>query len=438
MAQEVILKDVNKVYPNGFHAVYDFNIEIQKGEFIVLCGPSGCGKSTTLRMIAGLEEISSGELLINNKKVNNVAPADRDIAMVFQNYALYAHMTVYHNMAFSLTIRKIDPVEIHARVMKAADILGLIPYLNRKPKQLSGGQRQRVALGRAIVRNPVVFLLDEPLSNLDAKLRGSMRKELMQLHERLNTTFIYVTHDQVEALTLATRIVVMKDGYVKQIATPKEMFDKPEDLFVAGFIGTPPMNIVDGTIDASLEYFTHDATGVQLKLTEHQTEILGSYAGKQVKFGIRPEYVYIDEKSLAKFKDSTVHMSIDYTEYLGAYNLIYSKFGEDQFIAKVTERNQIEVTEADFALDMEKAHFFDVETTKKNQRFEITAGASYSLEYCYFNKNNSTYSQDEANHSLFPKTADNGYGSLQTVLPTPGKYLIEFDPVTKLYTVTAK
>jgi multiple sugar transport system ATP-binding protein len=297
--------------------------------------------------------------------VNNVAPADRDIAMVFQNYALYAHMTVYHNMAFSLTIRKIDPVEIHARVMKAADILGLIPYLNRKPKQLSGGQRQRVALGRAIVRNPIVFLLDEPLSNLDAKLRGSMRKELMQLHERLNTTFIYVTHDQVEALTLATRIVVMKDGYVKQIAAPKEMFDKPEDLFVAGFIGTPPMNIIDGTIDPALEYFTHDATGVQLKLTEHQSEILGSYAGKQVKFGIRPEYVYIDEKSLAKFKDSTVHMSIDYTEYLGAYNLVYAKFGEDQFIAKVAERNQIEATEADFALDMEKAHFFDVETTKR-------------------------------------------------------------------------
>ena len=176
MAQEVILKDVNKVYPNGFHAVYDFNIEIQKGEFIVLCGPSGCGKSTTLRMIAGLEEVSSGELIINNKKVNNVAPADRDIAMVFQNYALYAHMTVYHNMAFSLTIRKIDPVEIHARVMKAADILGLIPYLKRKPKQLSGGQRQRVALGRAIVRNPIVFLLDEPLSNLDTKLRGSLRE----------------------------------------------------------------------------------------------------------------------------------------------------------------------------------------------------------------------------------------------------------------------
>ena len=365
MAAEVVLKDVNKVYPNGFHAVYDFNIEIQKGEFIVLAGPSGCGKSTTLRMIAGLEEISSGDLLINNKKVNNVAPADRDIAMVFQNYALYAHMTVYHNMAFSLTIRKMDPVEIHARVMKTADILGLVPYLNRKPKQLSGGQRQRVALGRAIVRNPVVFLLDEPLSNLYAKLRGSMRKELMQLHERLNTTFIYVTHDQVEALTLASRIVVMKDGYVKQIATPKDMFDKPEDLFVAGFIGTPPMNIVDGTIDPALEYFTHDATGTKLKLTEHQSEILGSYAGKPVKFAIRPEYIYIDQKNVARFPESTVHMSIDYTEYLGAYNLIYCKLGEDPFIAKVSDRSQIEATELDFGFDMEKAHFFDVETTKR-------------------------------------------------------------------------
>ena len=258
MASDVILKDVNKVYPNGFHAVYDFNIEIQKGEFIVLAGPSGCGKSTTLRMIAGLEEISSGDLIINGKKVNNVAPKDRDIAMVFQNYALYAHMTVYHNMAFSLTIRKVDPVEIHARVMKAADVLGLVPYLNRKPKQLSGGQRQRVACGRAIVRDPVVFLLDEPLSNLDAKLRGTMRKELMQLHDRLNATFVYVTHDQIEALTLATRIVVMKDGYVQQSATPKEMFDLPENLFVAGFIGTPPMNFADGIIDdEELKDFIH-------------------------------------------------------------------------------------------------------------------------------------------------------------------------------------
>ena len=294
MSADVILTDVNKVYPNGFHAVYDFNIEIQKGEFIVMCGPSGCGKSTTLRMIAGLEEISSGTLEINGKKVNNTAPKDRDIAMVFQNYALYAHMTVYHNMAFSLTIRKYDPVEIHARVMKAAEILGLVPYLNRKPKQLSGGQRQRVAVGRAIVRDPVVFLLDEPLSNLDAKLRGSMRKELMQLHERLNATFVYVTHDQIEALTLASRIVVMKDGYVQQIASPKEMFDKPENLFVAGFIGTPPMNFANGVIDDNVEYFEH-ISGIKLKLTEHQQEILGSYAGKPVIMASRAEYIFIDD-----------------------------------------------------------------------------------------------------------------------------------------------
>ena len=245
---DVVLRDVNKIYPNGFHAVYDFNINIEKGEFIVMAGPSGCGKSTTLRMVAGLEEISTGDLIINGKRVNDVAPKDRDIAMVFQNYALYAHMTVYQNLAFSLTIRKVDTDEIHVRVMKAAEILGLTPYLNRKPKQLSGGQRQRVAVGRSIVRNPVVFLFDEPLSNLDAKLRGSMRKEIMLLHKRLNSTFVYVTHDQIEALTLADRIVVMADGRVQQIASPKDMFDCPSNLFVAGFIGTPPMNFYNGEI----------------------------------------------------------------------------------------------------------------------------------------------------------------------------------------------
>ena len=364
MAGDVILKNVNKVYPNGFHAVYDFNIDIKKGEFIVLAGPSGCGKSTTLRMIAGLEEISSGDLIINGKKCNNVAPKDRDIAMVFQNYALYAHMTVYHNMAFSLTIRKVDPVEIHARVMKAAEILGLVPYLNRKPKQLSGGQRQRVACGRAIVRDPVVFLLDEPLSNLDAKLRGSMRKELMQLHERLNATFVYVTHDQIEALTLATRIVVMKDGYVQQIASPKEMFDNPENLFVAGFIGTPPMNFADGYIDENLEYFVHES-GMKFKLTEHQHEILGNYAGKQVKFAVRAEYVYIDDANLQKFADSTFDLKVDYTEFLGAYNLIYGLFGDQPIISKVYQRNNIVDKELKACFDMDQVHFFDIETTKR-------------------------------------------------------------------------
>lgn len=364
MASDVILKDVNKVYPNGFHAVYDFNIEIEKGEFIVLAGPSGCGKSTTLRMIAGLEEISSGDLIINGKRVNNVAPKDRDIAMVFQNYALYAHMTVYHNMAFSLTIRKVDPVEIHARVMKAADILGLVPYLNRKPKQLSGGQRQRVACGRAIVRDPVVFLLDEPLSNLDAKLRGTMRKELMQLHERLNATFVYVTHDQIEALTLATRIVVMKDGYVQQIATPKEMFDKPENLFVAGFIGTPPMNFANGTIDANCEYFEH-VSGNKLKLTEHQSNILANYAGKQVIMASRSEYIYIDEESLKKNQYSKFTIDVDYSEFLGAYNLVYGLYGDEKIIAKVYSRDEIKDEKIEACFDMEKVHFFDIETTKR-------------------------------------------------------------------------
>ena len=372
MASDVILKDVNKVYPNGFHAVYDFNIEIQKGEFIVLAGPSGCGKSTTLRMIAGLEEISSGDLIINGKKVNNVAPKDRDIAMVFQNYALYAHMTVYHNMAFSLTIRKVDPVEIHARVMKAADVLGLIPYLNRKPKQLSGGQRQRVAVGRAIVRDPVVFLLDEPLSNLDAKLRGTMRKELMQLHERLNATFVYVTHDQIEALTLATRIVVMKDGYVQQIATPKEMFDNPENLFVAGFIGTPPMNFLSGQIDENGEYFVQDLneeneSGVQLKfkLTQHQQDIIGNYVGKKVTLAIRAEYIYIDDANLSKNPESQFVIDTDYVEYLGAYNLIYGLVGGENIIAKVYNRQDITDKQIKACFDMEKVHFFDIETTKR-------------------------------------------------------------------------
>ncbi len=364
MSADVILKDVNKVYPNGFHAVYDFNIEIEKGEFIVMAGPSGCGKSTTLRMIAGLEEISSGDLIINGKRVNNVAPKDRDIAMVFQNYALYAHMTVYHNMAFSLTIRKVDPVEIHARVMKAAEILGLVPYLNRKPKQLSGGQRQRVACGRAIVRDPVVFLLDEPLSNLDAKLRGTMRKELMQLHERLNATFVYVTHDQIEALTLATRIVVMKDGYVQQIATPKEMFDRPENLFVAGFIGTPPMNFANGAIDANCEYFEH-ISGLKLKLTEHQNEILQSYAGKQVVMASRCEYVYIDDASLSKNKESQFDINVDYVEFLGAYNLIYGTIGDEKIIAKVYSRKEINENTIKACFDMERVHFFDIETTKR-------------------------------------------------------------------------
>lgn len=362
----VSLKNVNKVYPNGVQAVFDFNLDIEPGEFIVMAGPSGCGKSTTLRMIAGLEEISSGDLIINGKRCNDVAPRDRDIAMVFQNYALYAHMTVYHNLAFSLIIRKVDSDEIHRRVMAAAEILGLIPYLNRKPKQLSGGQRQRVAVGRAIVRNPVVYLLDEPLSNLDAKLRASMRKELSQLHHDLNATFIYVTHDQIEALTLADRIVVMKDGYIQQCSSPKEMFDKPNNVFVAGFIGTPPMNFYNGVIEDD-GCFHQDNTETKVKLTpEMFNNIKGKgYVGKKVIMASRPDYVYMDEESLAKFSESTFDLNVDYSEHLGAYNLVYGNIGEERCIAKVYGRDEAHSDVVKCCFDMSRVHFFDCETENR-------------------------------------------------------------------------
>lgn len=361
---DVVLRDVNKIYPNGFHAVYDFNINIEKGEFIVLAGPSGCGKSTTLRMIAGLEEISTGDLIINGKRVNDVAPKDRDIAMVFQNYALYAHMTVYQNLAFSLTIRKKDPTFIHKQVMYAASVLGLVPYLNRKPKQLSGGQRQRVAVGRAIVRDPVVFLLDEPLSNLDAKLRGSMRKELMQLHDRLGSTFVYVTHDQIEALTLATRIVVMKDGYVQQIATPKEMFEYPENLFVAGFIGTPPCNFYNGKIDSKVKKFIHNS-GTEIELSKEQQQILADYADKEVVMASRPDYVFVDEESLSKYSNQTFELKVEYYEFLGAYKLVYGTFGDERVIAKVDPRDEINENSMKACFQSEKILFYDKETEKR-------------------------------------------------------------------------
>ena len=358
---DVILRNVNKVYPNGYQAVFDFNIDIKKGDFIVLAGPSGCGKSTTLRMVAGLEEISSGDLIINGRRVNDVAPKDRDIAMVFQNYALYAHMTVYQNLAFSLTIRKVDSETIHKQVMYAATVLGLVPYLNRKPKQLSGGQRQRVAVGRAIVRDPVVFLLDEPLSNLDAKLRGAMRKELTMLHERLGSTFIYVTHDQIEALTLATRIVVMKDGYVQQIATPKEMFERPENLFVAGFIGTPPCNFYNGKISEDAKKFVH-VSGAEIELTEKHQEILAKYAGKEVVMASRPDYVETSEEALAKYPGQTFDLEVDYFEFLGSYKLVYGTFGGERIIAKIDGRDSIKEDTIKACFQKEKMLFFDKDT----------------------------------------------------------------------------
>ena len=385
---DLILRNVNKIYPNGVQAVFDFNIEIEHGEFIVLAGPSGCGKSTTLRMIAGLEEISSGDLIINGKRVNDVAPRDRDIAMVFQNYALYAHMTVYQNLAFSLMIRKVDQDEMHRRVMQAAEILGLVPYLNRKPKQLSGGQRQRVAVGRAIVRNPFVFLLDEPLSNLDAKLRGTMRKELMQLHNRLNATFVYVTHDQIEALTLASRIVVMADGRVQQIATPKEMFDNPRNLFVAGFIGTPPMNFFNGRVDDDGYFILSEAfadvpedeeqvdeqvekdrtyaLNNKVKIADKQFALLKekNYLNKDLVMAIRAEYIHMDEAGLQEYSKSTFDMDVENQEMLGSYYLLYGKFLNTSLIVKADFRDvKGEINHANLAFDPNKMHFFDKETT---------------------------------------------------------------------------
>ena len=360
----VTFKNVNKSYDNKKLIINDVSLDINDKEFIVLVGASGCGKSTALRMIAGLEDITSGEILIDGKVVNNVHPKDRDIAFVFQSYALYPHMSVYDNIAFGLKMRKVDKQTIDQKVKEAAEILNLSMLLDRKPKQLSGGQRQRVALGRTIVRDPVVFLLDEPLSNLDAKLRGTMRKELMQLHERLNATFVYVTHDQIEALTLASRIVVMKDGYVQQIATPKEMFDNPENLFVAGFIGTPPMNFYNGVIDKNLEYFEH-ISGTKFKLTDHQREILGSYAGQNVIMAVRAEYVYIDDAHISKNLESKFEIEVDFTEFIGAYNLIYGNLGDEKIIAKVYDRNEITDNKLVACFDMEKVHFFDVETTKR-------------------------------------------------------------------------
>lgn len=369
---DVVINNMNKVYPNGVQAVFDFNLTIEHGEFIVLVGPSGCGKSTTLRMIAGLEDISSGELKINDKLVNNVAPKDRDIAMVFQNYALYGHMTVYHNMAFSLLLRKFDSEEIHRRVMKAAEILDLVKFLNRKPAQLSGGQRQRVALGRAIVRDPKVFLLDEPLSNLDAKLRGVMRKELMVLHHRLNATMVYVTHDQIEALTLADRIVVMKDGYIQQIASPKEIFDNPENKFVAEFIGTPPMNFYTGLITEDGKFQIKDPnsglTNTKIKITQDKFNVLKElgYVGKEVYMASRPDYVYVDNAHLFENSEAKFNIDVDYEELLGAYKLIYGNVEGNRIIIKVDSRVEVSddnVTEA--AFDMNKVHFFDMTTEKR-------------------------------------------------------------------------
>ena len=351
------LKNICKVYPNGFEAVKNFNLEIADKEFIIFVGPSGCGKSTTLRMIAGLEDISSGELKIGDRVVNDVEPKDRDIAMVFQNYALYPHMTVYDNMAFGLKLRKVPKDEIDKMVKEAAKILDLTQLLDRKPKALSGGQRQRVAMGRAIVRNPKVFLMDEPLSNLDAKLRVQMRIEIAKLHQRLGTTIIYVTHDQTEAMTLGTRIVVMKDGVIQQV-------DTPQNLFVAGFMGSPQMNFLDAVVRINGTAVTLEVAGQSIQLPPAKAKKLidGGYNGKTVVMGIRPEDVYDSEMFIETAK-CVFSSTIKVYELLGAEVFLYFDLGEFPMTARVDPRSNARPGDTvRFAFDVEKIHVFDKET----------------------------------------------------------------------------
>lgn len=360
---EMALQHVYKKYDSAEnYSVTDFNLNIADREFIVFVGPSGCGKSTTLRMIAGLEDISEGELLIGGNVMNDVAPKDRDIAMVFQNYALYPHMTVFDNMAFGLKLRKYDKADIKTRVENAAEILGLTEYLDRKPAALSGGQRQRVALGRAIVRDAKVFLMDEPLSNLDAKLRVAMRAEIAKLHQRLNTTTIYVTHDQTEAMTMADRIVIMKDGFIQQIGTPQEVYDTPVNMFVAGFIGSPAMNFFNVTLNNGV---ITDGHGLKLRIPEGKNKILveKGYEGKQLVFGIRPEDIHSEQVAIQASPEATVTAEVVVSELLGAESMLYTRIGDTEFISKVDARDFHRPGEMmNLAFNISKAHFFDKES----------------------------------------------------------------------------
>lgn len=359
------LVSIEKKYSNGFAAVKDFNLKIEDKEFIIFVGPSGCGKSTTLRMIAGLEEISGGDLYIGDKKMNDVAPKDRDIAMVFQNYALYPHMTVFDNMAFGLKLRKMPKDEIKKRVDEAARVLGIEQLLDRKPKALSGGQRQRVAMGRAIVRNPKVFLMDEPLSNLDAKLRVQMRTEISKLHQRLQTTFVYVTHDQTEAMTLGTRIVVLKDGIIQQVDSPNNLYNRPNNLFVATFIGSPQMNI----LEAKVEKVNNDVylmfSKFKIKLPESKASVLveKGYVNKNVYFGVRPEDLHDEEVFIASSPDTVIETAVDVTEMLGAEVFLYLTVDGQKITARVDPRTKAKVGDIiKVAIDTNTIHVFDKDT----------------------------------------------------------------------------
>ena len=363
----VSLQHIYKVYTGGVTAVSDFTLEIEDKEFIVLVGPSGCGKTTTLRMVAGLEEITEGELFIGDKLVNDVAPKDRDIAMVFQNYALYPHMTVYDNMAFGLKLRKTPKAEIERRVREAAKILEIEHLLSRKPKALSGGQRQRVALGRAIVREPKVFLMDEPLSNLDAKLRVQMRTEITRLHQKLQTTFIYVTHDQTEAMTMGSRIVVMKDGFIQQVDTPQNLYDYPVNLFVAGFIGTPQMNFFNVNLQKRADgvYAAFGDNAVMVPAGALQRFVSDSYIGKEVIMGVRPENIHDEEVFLTASPQSTVAVNVEIVELMGSETLLYLKTTgkEGNIIARVDPRSSSRTGDSiRVAFDANRLHFFDKDT----------------------------------------------------------------------------
>ncbi len=361
---ELRLDHIYKIYDKKVTAVTDFNLHIADKEFIVFVGPSGCGKSTVLRMIAGLEEISKGTLYIDGKEMNNVAPKERDIAMVFQNYALYPHMTVYENMAFALKLRKFSKTEIEQRVTDAAKILGLTDYLKRKPKALSGGQRQRVALGRAIVRDAKVFLMDEPLSNLDAKLRVAMRAEIIKLHQRLNTTTVYVTHDQTEAMTMASRIVVMKDGIVQQVGSPKEVYENPNNVFVASFIGSPAMNLFHGVVKDG-KFVIGD---IEISVPETYLNMLRvqGHMDKEIILGIRPEDFHDDEKLMKESPQTKISVNVEVSELLGATTNIYAKISGQSFVAQLDTNPDVKNGDTyEVVIDMNKARFFNVETEER-------------------------------------------------------------------------
>ncbi|HEX6594464.1 MAG TPA: sn-glycerol-3-phosphate ABC transporter ATP-binding protein UgpC [Bacillota bacterium] len=361
---ELRLKNIRKVFDKDIVAVDNFNLHVKDKEFIVLVGPSGCGKSTTLRMIAGLEEITKGQLYIDDQLMNDVAPKDRNIAMVFQNYALYPHMSVYENMAFSLKLRKFKKAEIDQRVKHAANILGLENYLDRKPKALSGGQRQRVALGRAIVREANVFLMDEPLSNLDAKLRVQMRAEITKLHQRLQTTTIYVTHDQTEAMTMATRLVVMKDGFIQQVGEPKHVYDFPDNIFVGNFIGSPPMNFLRGKIlDGSFVIGE-----LNIKIPENKLQPLHeqNYVGKHVILGIRPENIRDHSTVTPVPSKTTIKAKIDVAELMGAETFLYFTIDNQSIIARIDSRTNVQRKEwMKLTFNMDYAHFFDEHSERR-------------------------------------------------------------------------